>query len=66
MTKNTGINARDEKAGKTAKLTPQQAKAVTKKLKEEASAPPPTKTTKMVQEERDKKVNNKGSRQRFG
>ena len=60
------MNAKDEKAGKTAKLTSAQAKAVTQKLKEEEKATPPTKTTKMVQNARDKKTNNAASRQRFG
>ena len=35
MAKNTGMNARDERAGRTAALTAEQAKNVTKKLQEE-------------------------------
>lgn len=57
MKKNTGMNAKDEKAGKTAKLPAEKANAVNKKLKEEKNAPPPTKTIKMVEEARKKKKN---------
>jgi hypothetical protein len=57
MSKNTGMTAKDEKAGKTAKLSETQANTVNQKLKEEASAPPPTKTIKSVENAREKKKN---------
>ncbi|MEP6713136.1 MAG: hypothetical protein ABJA37_11995 [Ferruginibacter sp.] len=57
MTKDTGMNAKDVKAGKTAKLPASKAAAVNKKLKEEQTAPPPTKTIQMVDKARDKKKN---------
>jgi hypothetical protein len=57
MVKNTGVNARDDKAGKTAGLNAAQAKEVNKKLKKEQDAPPPTKTIAMVDKARGKKVN---------
>ena len=57
MKKNTGMNAKDEKAGKTAKLPPEKADAINTKLKEEENAPPPTKTVAMVEKAREKKKN---------
>ena len=57
MTKNTGMTAKDEKAGKTAKLPVAKANALNKKLEEEKSAPPATKTIEMVEKARDKKKN---------
>lgn len=57
MAKNTGMNARDEKAGRTAALTAEQAKNVNKKLQEEQNDPPPTKTIEMVDKARGKKKN---------
>ncbi len=57
MAKNTGMTEKDYKAGKTAGLTPLQAKAVNKKLKDEQNDPPPTKTVKLVNDAREKKKN---------
>ena len=57
MEKNTGMNAKDEKDGKTARLLPSKAKAVNQKLEEEKSASPPTKTVEMVMNAREKKKN---------
>ena len=57
MTKNTGMTAKDDKAGKTAGLAPEKAKAINKLLKEEAAAPPPTKTVASVDDAREKKKN---------
>ena len=57
MSKNTGMNAKDEKAGKTAKLPPEKAKAITQKLEKEKNAPPPTKTVELVEKARQKKKN---------
>jgi hypothetical protein len=57
MAKNTGMTARDEKAGKTAKLSPSQANAVNKKLEAEKNDPPPTKTVAAVDKARGKKKN---------
>ena len=48
MNKNTGMNAKDEKAGKTVKLSPKKAKEVTKMLKDEESDAPPTKTIELI------------------
>ncbi|MEO8764358.1 MAG: hypothetical protein ABI416_08725 [Ginsengibacter sp.] len=57
MAKNTGMNAKDEKAGKTAKLSPAKAKDVNQLLEMEKKAPPPTKTVAMVTKAREKKKN---------
>ncbi len=57
MSKNTGMTAQDEKAGKTAKLPPEKAKAVNKVLADEKNAPPPTKTVAAVDNARNKKKN---------
>lgn len=57
MSKNTGMTAKDEKAGKTAKLPTDKAKAVNKVLADEQNAPPPTKTVASVQNAREKKKN---------
>ncbi|MEP6584463.1 MAG: hypothetical protein ABJA90_09350 [Ginsengibacter sp.] len=60
MAKNTGMNAKDEKAGKTAHLSPSQAKKVTKKLKDEENDPAPTKTVALVNKERERRKNERG------
>jgi hypothetical protein len=57
MTKNTGMNGKDDKAGKTAGLTPGKAKTINTLLKDEAAAPPPTKTVALVNDAREKKKN---------
>jgi hypothetical protein len=57
MNKNTGMNAKDEKEGKTAHLTTSQAKAVNKSLESEKNDPAPTKTVESVNKARDKKKN---------
>lgn len=57
MSKNTGMTAKDEKAGKTAHLNSEQAKAVNKKLGAEKKLKPPTKTVEMVEKSREKKKN---------
>ncbi len=65
MKKNTGMNAKDEKAGKIPHLTDKEAKEVNKKLEEEKNAPPPTKTVAMVQEVREKRKNERDSGERI-
>ncbi len=57
MKKNTGMNAKDEKAGKTVKLPSEKAKALNNKLAEEKNAPSPTKTIDMVKKSRERKKN---------
>jgi len=57
MAKNTGMTAKDEKAGKTAKLKPEQARSVNKHLADEKNDPPPTKTVELVNKARKKKIN---------
>ena len=57
MAKNTGMNATDEKAGRTAKLSPDQAKSVTKILDAEKNDPAPTKTISMLNKARENKRN---------
>lgn len=57
MAKDTGMNAEDEKAGRTSKLSSSKADAANKKMKEDKDAPPPTKTIEMVKNAREKKIN---------
>lgn len=57
MAKNTGMNAQDDKAGKTGGLSPAKAKEVNKKLKDEKNDLPPTKTVAAVDKERDRRKN---------
>jgi hypothetical protein len=51
------MTAVDEKAGKTAGLSPEKAKAVNKVLADEKNAPPPTKTVELVDNMRKKRKN---------
>ena len=51
------MTAEDEKAGKTAKLNPGQAKAVNEKLAAEKNAPAPTKTVESIEKAPGKKKN---------
>ena len=65
MAKNTGMNAKDEKAGKTAHLSPSAAKKVTKKLKDGLNDPAPTKTVALVNKERQRRKNERGPDERI-
>ncbi|MDQ6901609.1 MAG: hypothetical protein M3139_01195 [Bacteroidota bacterium] len=57
MTDNTGMTERDYTKGKTADLTPAQAKAENAKLKAEKNAPAPTKSAEAADKAREKKKN---------
>jgi hypothetical protein len=57
MATNTGMTAKDEKAGKTAKLPAEKAKEVNKMLKDEMKDAPPTKTVELVDNARKVKKN---------
>ncbi|MBA2249673.1 MAG: hypothetical protein H0W12_05730 [Chitinophagaceae bacterium] len=52
-----GMNEKDEKEGKTAKLAPSNAKQANKKIEAGSKAAPPTKTIDMVTNARNKKKN---------
>ena len=65
MSKNTGMNARDEKEGKIPHLPQEEAEKVNKKLEDEKSDPPPTKTIALVQEERNKRKNDRGPNEKI-
>lgn len=57
MAKNPGMNATDEKAGKTAKLSTDQARSVNKILEAENNDPAPTKTISKLNRARENKKN---------